>query len=59
MDTDSSTTARVDDPETLKRDGATLGAANVSNHAPHAASTILALAIDDSFRNANARILIQ
>jgi hypothetical protein len=35
MDTDSNTTARVDDPETLKTDGGWLGAAATSTDAAH------------------------
>jgi hypothetical protein len=42
IDTDSSTTARVDDEETLKIDGVRLGAADALMKAPHAIETTIA-----------------
>jgi len=57
IDTDSSTTARVDTEETLNTDGATLGAAAPLVKAPQTIATALALT-QNILHKGNARILM-
>jgi len=58
IDTDSSTTARVDDAETLKTDGPVLGAATPRLKAPQTTTTTLALTTEKIRHKAKARILM-
>jgi hypothetical protein len=58
IDTDSSTTARVDPEETLKTEGATLGAAAPVMKAPQTITRALALIPEKILHKADARIFI-